>query len=95
MGNECPMSVRSPFYLLRMENRGRSTKERPRRRTTVSNQPTHRPTDRGESLIVIMWPKTNLDTAAKCEQASEQAREQVSSADFRFNTANRNARRIC
>ena len=53
------------------------------------------PSDQGESLIVIMWPKTNLDTAAECEQASEQAREQVSSADFRFNTANRNARRIC
>ena len=67
MGNECPMSVRSPFYLLRMEHRIEG-EERDRTewegegggRAAVSV----RPIERGESLIVLMWPKTNLDTVA-------------------------------
>ena len=42
MGNECPMSVRSPFYLLRMENRGRRGREKPH----YGVQPTDRSTER-------------------------------------------------
>ena len=78
MNVRCPFVLRSIFSGWSIEGReGQSGKEgegegRGGGRTAVSV----RPFERGESLIVLMWPKTNLDTAAAAEEASDQVSKQ-------------------
>ena len=93
MNVRCPFVLRSIFSGWSIASRGKRGTDRVGRGgrgTCCGVRPSVRSIERGESLIVLMWPKTNLDTARRGGPvAAEEASAHVSKKQRRFQIQHR------